>query len=127
MSVVTGTLSIHRNVEHYLSQLGLGPSAFKYLTVEEMVILFPHLAPLTAKAGTFKIDKGLIKSRVMERFELRSDKQMDSILSDHLIKQIYVMSGVFNYESSLQILSDVLGYGGYDLLPGGKVRGRLSS
>jgi hypothetical protein len=46
LSVVTGTLNIHEVVDN-----AVGPEGgFKYLTVEEMCILYPFLVPLTHKA-----------------------------------------------------------------------------
>ena len=61
MSIVTGALNTHKIVESYVT-------GFKYLTIEEMVILYPYLTPLTHKAGIFKADPEEIRERVSQRF-----------------------------------------------------------
>ena len=106
LSVVTGTLNIHEVVDN-----AVGPEGgFKYLTVEEMSILYPFLVPLTHKAKQFTTAKDTVRGRVSERFQM---DDLDLILSDNKIQDVFIMSQIFNYEASLQILTDILGYGGY--------------
>ena len=43
MTIVTGKIGIHKTVDYYAKEL-------KYMSVEEMSILFPEIVPLTYKA-----------------------------------------------------------------------------
>jgi len=92
--VVTGALNIHEVVDN-----AVGPEGgFKYLTVEEMCILYPFLVPLTHKAEQFKTAKDTVRGRVSERFQI---DDLDLILDDNKIQDIFIMSQIFNYEANL--------------------------
>ena len=88
MSIVTGILDVHTIVDSYTRDL-----PFKYLTVEEMSILFPHLTPLTYKAKQFKADPMNVAERVAKRFGVYpSERSFNNILQKHKIEDVYVMS-----------------------------------
>ena len=94
LSIVTGALNIHEGVDN-----AVGPEGgFKYLTVEEMCILYPFLVPLTHKAQQFEADKDTVRGRVSERFQM---DDLDSIIYDNKIQDIFIMSQIFNYEANL--------------------------
>ena len=46
ISVITGNLDIHVSVDKFMEGQPL-----KYLTIEEMCILYPYLVPLTHRSG----------------------------------------------------------------------------
>ena len=85
LSVVTGALGIHEVVDNAVGPKG----GFKYLTVEEMCILYPYLVPLTHKAEQFKTSKDVVRGRVSERFQM---DDLDSILYDNKIEDVFIMS-----------------------------------
>ena len=102
MAVVTGCLGIHNNVDRYLTLTGT--TGFKFLTVEEMAILFPFLTPLTHKAQAFKEDRQSVIERVAPRFGQSASEfeiNCNDILFSHKIRQVFVMSIIYNFESSL--------------------------
>ena len=74
ISIVTGLIGVHNTVDYYAKEL-------RYLSVEEMSILYPDIVPLTYRANQFKTPIEVVKQRVGQRFGLEVTDDFYQILS----------------------------------------------
>ena len=80
-----------------------------------MCALYPFLVPLTHEAKSFREPVADVRKRVSQRFGIsQTEDALNDIIFKKKIDQIFIMGNPFNYEGNLQIITDILGYGGYD-------------